>query len=245
MTPCEIFGRRRRIPHGYTQGVEFDADGRSWLRPRCVDFCDAGCWPVIVVLGARAANAAALLPPNSTDTLVVESDWQKGMSESLRSGLEAAQNLDAVAAVITLVDAPDLDTRTITRVIGPDCSGQKRTSDAPVFHGTPGHPVVIGRGDYQSRRAWIASLAGDSGANSRICARTTPITWKLIQHRPGRGLPTSLSPGSYPAGLHMAGYDRHLQCTTEGVIENSTYGTTPSLQPTSEANTSAGHPVRR
>ncbi|KJF24248.1 hypothetical protein SZ00_01169 [Rhodococcus sp. AD45] len=29
----------------------------------------------------------------------------------------------------------------------------------------------------------------------------------------------------------MAGYAGTLNVTTEGVIENSTYGTTPSLQP--------------
>ncbi|WP_336880481.1 nucleotidyltransferase family protein [Rhodococcus globerulus] len=166
MTPCGILlaaGGGSRM--GTPKALKFDADGRSWLRRGVSTLRDAGCSPVIVVLGARAADAAALLPPEFTDTLVVESDWQKGMSESLRSGLEVAQNLDAVAAAITLVDLPDLDTATITRVIGPTV--QSDDLRRAVFHGTPGHPVVIGRDHW---RALIASLAGDSGANAYLRA---------------------------------------------------------------------------
>lgn len=151
---------------GTPKALKFDADGRSWLRRGVSTLRDAGCSPVIVVLGARAVDATALLPPDSTDVLVVESDWQKGMSESLRSGLEAAQNLDAVAAVITLVDLPDLDTSTIARVVG----GPTIQSDVlrrAVFQGAPGHPVVIGRDHWP---ALIASLAGDSGANAYLRA---------------------------------------------------------------------------
>ncbi|MHA6742445.1 nucleotidyltransferase family protein [Rhodococcus erythropolis] len=151
---------------GTPKALKFDADGRSWLRRGVSTLRNAGCSPVIVVLGARAADAAALLPPDSTDILVVESDWTKGMSKSLLAGLAAAQNLDAPAAVITLVDLPDLDVETISRAIGPT-PVPSDTLRRAVFHGTPGHPVIIGRDHWP---ALIASLVGDSGANGYLRA---------------------------------------------------------------------------
>lgn len=151
---------------GIPKALKSDADGRSWLRRGVSILHDAGCSPVIVVLGARAADAFALLAPDSPNIVVVESDWQQGMSASLRTGLRAAQKLDADAAVITLVDLPDLNTETLTRIIG-STPVRSNTLRRAVFHGVPGHPVVIGVDHWP---ALIDSLTGDNGANAYLRA---------------------------------------------------------------------------
>lgn len=149
---------------GTPKALMFDADGQSWLRHGVSALRDAGCSPVIVVLGARAADAISLLAGNRSDVIVVESDWQTGMSASLRIGLDTARTEGAAAAVITLVDLPDLTTATISRVIG----ARPLQSDVlrrAVFHGTPGHPVAIGADHWP---ALINSLTGDAGANAYL-----------------------------------------------------------------------------
>ncbi|OYD67040.1 nucleotidyltransferase family protein [Rhodococcus sp. OK302] len=165
MTTCGVLlaaGAGSRM--GTPKALKFDADGQSWLRRGVSVLRDAGCTPVIVVLGAQASAAATLLPPDSTNILVVESDWKKGMSASLHAGLHAAQKLTVDAAVITLVDLPDLNAETVTRMVGPT-PVQSNTLRRAVFHGSPGHPVVIGRAHWD---ALINSLTGDAGAGAYL-----------------------------------------------------------------------------
>lgn len=133
-------GRPKALVHG--------EDGRPWLH-RAVDALrDGGCDHVIVVLGARAEEARAVLGRLAV-TVVVAEDWAEGMSASLRAGLLAADRLVLEhpqrfgVLVLSLVDLPDVDERVVARVltaVGTDPSAVGRAT----YEGTPGHPVVIG-----------------------------------------------------------------------------------------------------
>ncbi|MGW6656426.1 nucleotidyltransferase family protein [Rhodococcus sp. NPDC055024] len=148
---------------GKPKALVTNADGRSWLHHGVTTLQSAGLSPVIVVLGAQAEDALELLP--TTDVVVVISDWQHGMSASLRCGLEAAMRIDdADAAAISLVDVPNLDTDTVTRIVGVGTPARNILRRA-VFHGRPGHPVLIGRDHWPML---TESLTGDGGANTYL-----------------------------------------------------------------------------
>jgi CTP:molybdopterin cytidylyltransferase MocA len=137
-------GRRMGRPKALVVGE----DGRPWLHGAVDALRAGGCEDVVVVLGAGAADAEALLSGMSL-TVVVAEDWAAGMSASLRAGLRAVGVLpargpqEAGAVVISLVDLPDVDARVVERVIR--AVGTERGAlGRAVYDGRPGHPVVIG-----------------------------------------------------------------------------------------------------
>lgn len=130
---------------------------------------DGGCEQVTVVLGASADDARVLLDEAGwTDDpaveVVVAPEWQEGMGASLRSGL-AALDTTIEAALVTLVDLPDLDETVLRRVTaagsGPDALARA------TYDGRPGHPVLLGRDHW----AGVMSTArGDQGARDYLAA---------------------------------------------------------------------------
>jgi len=164
---------------GRPKALVLGADGVPWL-VRTVDVLHAaGCTPVIVVLGAQAAAAAALLaeagPSGRTTVVAYAPDWAEGLSASLRTGLEAALGVagDPVALVVVPVDVPDLDAATVARVLDTDTDTDTDTGVTPnslrqaVFGGRPGHPVLIGRAHWEPLRSQIT---GDTGARPYLLA---------------------------------------------------------------------------
>jgi CTP:molybdopterin cytidylyltransferase MocA len=151
-------GRRMGIPKALV------ADG-SWLVRATALLLDAGCSPVLVVLGAAAAEARPLLPADPRVVPVLAADWRLGMSASLRAGLSAAAATDATSALVTLVDLPRLPLAALTRVLAP-AAGPGSLRQA-LWAGAPGHPVLLGRDHWT---AVTASLAGDSGARAYLVA---------------------------------------------------------------------------
>src|SRR3954447_10631321 len=101
---------------GRPKALVRDADGTSWLQRAVEVLLDGGCNGVTVVLGAGADEAVSLLDGLGVD-VVVAHDWDEGMSASLRSGLESLMGSDAEAAVVTLVDLPDLTAAVVRRVL--------------------------------------------------------------------------------------------------------------------------------
>lgn len=141
----------------------------GWLS-RSVDTLQAGgCHEVTVVLGAGATEASALLAEAGIVVHeVVASDWAEGMGASLRAGL-ASLPPDADAALVTLVDLPDVGPDVVRRVLAPaDAPAPDRqTLRRATYTGTPGHPVLLGRAHW----AGVAdSAAGDRGARDYLVA---------------------------------------------------------------------------
>lgn len=70
-------------------------------------------------------------------------DWERGPGASLRCGL-ATLPLEAEAAVVVLADGPELDPRTIDRVID-DWHANGGDAAAATYGGVRLHPVLLAR----------------------------------------------------------------------------------------------------
>lgn len=130
-----------------------------WLRRAVAALVEGGCYPVRVVLGARAEDAARLLP--DPELAVIAQDWQRGMSASLRAGLRAFGGLrpEPDAVLVHLVDLPDVTAEVVARLVA-GATGPSVLARA-VYQGKPGHPVLIGRAHW---RDVAAAVSGDAGA---------------------------------------------------------------------------------
>ncbi|MDY7543520.1 nucleotidyltransferase family protein [Cryobacterium sp. 5B3] len=158
---------------GQPKALVRGADGVPWLVRTVGVLRAAGCSPVIVVLGAEGAAAAALLaeagPTDPTTVVAYAPDWAEGLSASLRTGLEAALRVagDPVAVAVVPVDVPDLDAATVARVLDADAGVTPDSLRQAVFGGRPGHPVLIGRTHWEPLRV---QLTGDTGARPYLLA---------------------------------------------------------------------------
>jgi CTP:molybdopterin cytidylyltransferase MocA len=146
---------------GLAKALVIDDDGTAWLGRAVAALRDGGCPDVTVVLGARAEESRRLVPDGAD--FVVADDWAEGMSASLRTGLEHLDGSDADAAVVSLVDLPDVTDAVVRRVLaaGADSAALVRAT----YDGRPGHPVVIGREHWFGVRA---AAVGDRGARDYL-----------------------------------------------------------------------------
>jgi CTP:molybdopterin cytidylyltransferase MocA len=104
--------------------------------------------------------------------VVVATDWASGQSASLRAGLEALEPTPADTAVVLLVDLPDVDHRVVARLLAAAGKEPRSALVRAVYHGRPGHPVVLGRAHWAGIRA---TLAGDSGARDYLAAHAAAV----------------------------------------------------------------------
>ena len=118
---------------------------------------EAGCDPVVVVLGAWVGDV-----PDAE--VALNADWAEGMGSSLRVGLTALEKRAEVdRAVITLVDLPGLTAEAIHRVMACPDDIVIATYDAD-----RGHPVIF------ARKHWDAICEhahGDQGARGFLRER--------------------------------------------------------------------------
>ncbi|MCQ4117627.1 nucleotidyltransferase family protein [Rhodococcus tibetensis] len=157
-------GSRMGMPKALVVG----ADGEPWLQRGARVLTEAGCSPVVVVLGARADEAETLLPDGLRVVVGVAEDWRQGMSASLRRGLEVAATFDDVdAVVITLVDLPDLGADAVRRIASVPPGTIRAALRQARYADAPGHPVLIGRDHWNALRQ---SLTGDTGARQYLSA---------------------------------------------------------------------------
>lgn len=146
---------------GRPKALVTEPDGTSWLARSVGVLLAGGCEAVTVVLGAAAAEAVRLVPSGPV-SVVVADDWAEGMAASLRAGL-AALPTGPEAAVVSLVDLPDVDAAVVRRVVTA-AAGPGSLARAG-YGGVPGHPVLLGR-DHWS--AVAASATGDAGARDYL-----------------------------------------------------------------------------
>ena len=154
---------------GRPKALVRDVDGTSWLQHAVEVLRDGGCDGVTVVLGAGADEAVRLLDGLGVD-VVVAHEWAEGMSASLRSGLASLKNSDAEAAVVTLVDLPDLTAAVVRRVLS-EREGDEALARAS-YHGRPGHPVVLGRAHWAGV---VEGASGDAGARDYLADHETAL----------------------------------------------------------------------
>ncbi len=135
----------------------------GWLPGAVEALHDGGCVRVVVVLGAHAEEARPLVPHHAA--VVVAEDWAEGMSHTLRAGLVALEVGDAPAALVHLVDLPDVTADVVRRVLA---AGVRDTTLArATYEGRPGHPVLLGRAHWTGV---IEEADGDRGARGYLAS---------------------------------------------------------------------------
>ncbi|MGH3386671.1 MAG: nucleotidyltransferase family protein [Nocardioidaceae bacterium] len=183
-------GAGRRM--GGPKALVRDGDGTPWVVRAARTLVDGGCSPVLVVVGADAAEVGRQLDDESV-TVVEAADWAVGMGASLRAGLGAlSQHSNVNAVVITPVDVPSLGPDVVRRTAaGATASSLVRAS----YHGRPGHPVLIGRQHW----AGVRDLAtGDQGARAYLSAHP-PVDVECADLTDGLDIDTldALPPGHH------------------------------------------------
>jgi len=168
--------------YGGPKALARDEGGVPWVERVVVALRDGGCDDVLVVLGAGADRARALVPG---DAVVVEArDWALGLASSLAAALDVV--LDGVRAgaaadalVIVPVDVPGLPASAVARVIA--AAGTASSADAAdprraaalvraTHGGLPGHPVLLGADHWEPLRARLPGGAADAGAGPHLAA---------------------------------------------------------------------------
>jgi nicotine blue oxidoreductase len=128
----------------------------------------AGCSPIVVVLGAAAAEVRSQARLGDV-TLVENEGWKSGMGSSLRTGLDALGATDVDAVVVLLVDTPGVTAEAVRRVAEKD---GRDSLVAATYGNRRGHPVLLGR-DHWSGVALLASA--DVGARAYLSARSASV----------------------------------------------------------------------
>ena len=149
---------------GMPKALVRDDAGRPWLTRAVTVLLDGGCDEVTVVLGASADEAEWVLADGLADLTRVHAvralAWQAGMGASLRTGLRELAGTGHDAALVHLVDLPDVTAAVVARVLDRADHGPSALARAS-YDGTPGHPVLLGR-DH-----WVPvsdAASGDQGA---------------------------------------------------------------------------------
>src|ERR1700722_14239536 len=118
-------------------------DGETFLSRIVRTFSDAAVDDVVVVLGHDADAIAGLFARTGlTARLVINPDYQTGQFSSLLKGLDAVDRPGGNAALLTLVDLPLVDARTVRA--GRDRYLQPRPPIVrPIRGDEHGHPVLF------------------------------------------------------------------------------------------------------
>jgi len=164
------FGRAKQL---------LELDGESLLDRACRLAGEAGCEPVLRVLGARTDEILARPCAGSVTTLV-HADWEQGMGSSLAAGMRRMQETDPSleAVLVMLCDQPGVEVGLLKELLGACGPGgvSIALSDAG---GATGPPAVFGREHF----AELAELKGDRGA--KVIAGTHPDKVRLVEFPAG------------------------------------------------------------
>jgi molybdenum cofactor cytidylyltransferase len=128
-----------------------ELDGRPLLEHALAAV--AALSPRVVVLGHDAERIRARVDLHGAAPVVCP-DWHEGQSASLRCGIAALGNLDAV--LVVLGDQPGI---TAEAVLAIATAGGDEDAVRAAYHGTPGHPVLLRRPLLER----AGELRGDAG----------------------------------------------------------------------------------
>lgn len=136
-------------------------DGRTMLQ-RTLDHLGATrVDEIVVVLGHRAADVLPTLKGLGC-RVVINREYRRGMSTSIRRGLQAVSP-QAQAVLVVLGDQPRIGPEVIDRLVE-RFHRQGRSIVVPVFRGRRGHPVLFGRSLWDQLRV----LEGDIGGRQLL-----------------------------------------------------------------------------
>lgn len=136
--------------------------GSTFLEYIVAQLRGAGVAPVAVVMGHHAREIEQAVDLSGVE-VVLNPDYRRGQTSSLKAGLEALAGEPVDAVLLCLVDHPAVQAGTIARILEafPD---SRPPVVIPTYQGRRGHPVLIGRQLFEE----LLSLGADQGANSVI-----------------------------------------------------------------------------
>ncbi|GIJ60494.1 nucleotidyltransferase family protein [Virgisporangium aurantiacum] len=141
--------------------------GELWINRALGTLRDGGCAPLVVVIGAAAAEVRAKADLGGA-IIVENTGWADGMGSSLRAGLAALGPTAAAAAVVMLVDTPGITADAVRTVATHTAPGALALA---TYRDEDGHPVLLGRDHWPG----VVELAtGDTGARAYL--RNNPDT---------------------------------------------------------------------
>ena len=132
---------------------------------------EAGAVPVFVVLGAEAEKIRAVL--SASDVVLVENtQWQSGLSSSVRAGVEAVEAQSATAQGVLMMncDQPRLNADHLRELIAAFCASANKCVVSS-YAGVQGVPAVLPRDLFGE----LKLLTGDKGAKSLFSAHLQSI----------------------------------------------------------------------
>ncbi|UWZ49473.1 nucleotidyltransferase family protein [Dactylosporangium matsuzakiense] len=159
-------GRR----YGGPKALVRHEDGRLLVERAVANLRDGGCTRIWVVLGAEAGRVRDEAVLGDAE-LVENPVWKSGMGSSLRVGLAALAETDAVAAAVLLVDTPGIGADAVRRLLDAAPDGPSALLTA-TYKGKRGHPVILGR-DHWSGVSTLATA--DVGARAYLVAHADQV----------------------------------------------------------------------
>lgn len=153
---------------GGPKALVLGASGRPWVVDSARTLTLGGCAEVHVTVGAEESAVREALDGEDVHVIDV-GNWAEGVSASLRRGLAALESGPADAALIHLVDLPDVGPDVVERVLA---AAGVATLARATYDGLPGHPVLIGREHWAELSA---TLSGDSGAKAYLSSRAVTL----------------------------------------------------------------------
>jgi len=156
-------GRRTGVPEALLH-----LDGEPLVERMHHILRQAGCDPVVVVLGAAADEVRATADLTGA-RVAVNRAWGTGIGSSLRKGLDALAETDIEAVVVVPVDMPGLTVAAVHRIAALPFP---EALVCATYGGLRGYPMLFGRRHW----AGIATLANaDVGARPYLMAHKDEI----------------------------------------------------------------------
>ena len=138
--------------------------GKTLLRTIINAACEAGCSPVVVVIGSNDEK----IHPELAHAKVIEvrnANWQRGIGSSIRSGVQALIDYapDVAAILLLVCDQPAVNARVIQNLIATRETTKKEIV-ASSYADTVGVPALFDRSLFER----LLSLGDEAGAKSII-----------------------------------------------------------------------------
>lgn len=145
---------------------------RSLLRRAAEQALEAGCRPVVVVLGYEAERMAEELEGLRVG-LCIHLDWHEGMGSSLAAGARHLLELDRRPdrVLVSLCDQPAVDGRLLSELLETHLR-HGREMTASRYAGILGVPAVF----EAEQLPTLAGLSGDRGARDLLRSANTGVT---------------------------------------------------------------------
>jgi molybdenum cofactor cytidylyltransferase len=133
---------------------------------------DAGCAPVVVVVGASAAQIAPVLAGLPV-SIIEHPNWSNGLGSSIAVGVMHAASItpDLDAAILLACDQPFVNAVMLRQLIQMHLENKKPIV-ASAYAETLGVPALFDRSCFGD----LLQLTGDSGAKGIILARRNDVT---------------------------------------------------------------------